>query len=383
MRHSGKSWWQEHSTVSTSAVTTHSATALKSLPRPDLVVVGAGVAGLSCATVAANAGMRVVVIDVGGVGSGAAGRNGGLLLAGFAKFFHDAVAMYGADLATRGYQITLDELARMRAQDVVGMRWLGSSRRAFDRLEQADLIAHHEALTAAGFASEMRADNELYLPDDALFHPIDRVQQLAAHAVDAGVTIVVGRHFKHVEEVRQLAPNVAVCVDGGLDKLVPQLALYVQSHRLQMIGTAPTKHALDHGIYRRYGMDYAAQAADGSLLLGGFRDADMASAINEVASPSDAVTQLLRAWAHELAGPVKVVSRWAGACAWTNDYLPICQELEPRLWACGAYAGTGNVWSALCGRALGSAITGHQPHNLATLDLIQTIRERSSTTVVA
>jgi len=42
-----------------------------------------------------------------------------------------------------------------------------------------------------------------------------------------------------------------------------------------------------------------------------------------------------------------------------DDGLPVLAEVEPGVWACGAYSGTGNVIGAICGRAAAQlALTG-------------------------
>jgi glycine/D-amino acid oxidase-like deaminating enzyme len=46
---------------------------------PDTVVVGAGLAGCAAARFLAEAGRQVVLVDAGGIGAGASGRNGGFL----------------------------------------------------------------------------------------------------------------------------------------------------------------------------------------------------------------------------------------------------------------------------------------------------------------
>ena len=55
-------------------------------------------------------GFQVVGIDAKDVGAGAAGRNGGLLLAGLPEFYHDAVRKLGHDFALMTYKSTLEEL---------------------------------------------------------------------------------------------------------------------------------------------------------------------------------------------------------------------------------------------------------------------------------
>ena len=57
----------------------------------DVCVVGLGGSGLTAVNHLLKYGLKVVGIDAEDVGAGAAGRNGGFLLAGLAAFYHDAV----------------------------------------------------------------------------------------------------------------------------------------------------------------------------------------------------------------------------------------------------------------------------------------------------
>src|SRR4051794_34146373 len=61
----------------------------------DVCVVGLGGSGLSAVGELRRLGASVVGVDAGAVAGGAAGRNGGFLLAGSSEFYHDAVAVYG------------------------------------------------------------------------------------------------------------------------------------------------------------------------------------------------------------------------------------------------------------------------------------------------
>ena len=73
----------------------------------DACVIGAGVAGLSCARRLALHGLDTLVLERDTVASGASGRNGGFLLAGVAAFHNDARERYGGERARRIYGATL------------------------------------------------------------------------------------------------------------------------------------------------------------------------------------------------------------------------------------------------------------------------------------
>ena len=76
----------------------------------DVAIVGGGFTGLSAALHLAKAGVRVVVLEGGTVGSGASGRNGGHLNNGLAHSYLAAKAQLGADRAKALYRAFDDSI---------------------------------------------------------------------------------------------------------------------------------------------------------------------------------------------------------------------------------------------------------------------------------
>lgn len=76
----------------------------------DVCVVGLGASGLTAAIELRNHKLSVVAIDMNDVGTGAAGRNGGFMLAGTDEFYHDNVKAYGREQAKKDYLETVAEL---------------------------------------------------------------------------------------------------------------------------------------------------------------------------------------------------------------------------------------------------------------------------------
>ena len=83
---------------------------LKSDTICDVCVIGLGGSGLSAINELIKNNVKVIGVDKHDVGAGAAGRNGGFLLAGLAEFYHDAVKNFGNEFALKTYQETLKEL---------------------------------------------------------------------------------------------------------------------------------------------------------------------------------------------------------------------------------------------------------------------------------
>src|SRR5690606_8525434 len=74
-----------------------------------------GDSGLAAVAELLRLGVDTVGLDAGIVAGGAAGRNGGFLLAGLAAFHHDAVEKLGRARAVKLYRATAEELERFAA----------------------------------------------------------------------------------------------------------------------------------------------------------------------------------------------------------------------------------------------------------------------------
>src|SRR5215204_2392740 len=124
----------------------------------DVCVVGLGGSGLAAVGAALEAGASVVGIDAGPVAGGAAGRNGGFLLAGGALFHHAAVEAWGEERAVGIYRASLAELDRLEAE--LGgaiVRRVGSLRIPASPREEEDCALQLAALRRHGLPAE-RAD---------------------------------------------------------------------------------------------------------------------------------------------------------------------------------------------------------------------------------
>src|SRR5438046_4271746 len=72
----------------------------------DICVVGAGIVGLCLARLLAGQGRRVCVLEARHVAAGATGRNAGMVLTGTAYYYHDALQVYGRELAGKIWELT-------------------------------------------------------------------------------------------------------------------------------------------------------------------------------------------------------------------------------------------------------------------------------------
>jgi len=337
----------------------------------DLCVVGLGGSGLTAIEAALDAGLSVVGIDAGSVASGAAGSNGGLLLAGTARFYHQAAGQIGRERARAIYQLTLAEIDRLLAHVPGLVRRTGSLRIASSAEELVDCEQQLAAMQADGLPVQRYDGLEgkgLLIPTDAVFNPLARCRKLAEQCIQRGALCFENTSALEIAAGRVRTPrgNVAsryvlIAVDGGLERVLPELQDRVRTARLQMLGTAPTTEiAVPKPIYARWGYEYWQQLQDGRIVLGGFRDTAADEEWTSSSEPTHAIQHRLETFLRDHLGVhAAITHRWAASVGYTTSGLPVVDEVRPGIWAIGAYSGTGNVLGALCARAVIESITGH------------------------
>ena len=354
--------------------------------RADACVIGLGGSGLAAVHELLSMGKSVVGLDAATVGGGAAGRNGGFLLGGIADFHHDAVANLGRERATLLYRLTLTELERMRRETPDLIRKTGSLRIAHDDEELRDCEAQLDAMRMDGLGTERYEGIEgrgLLFPDDAVFQPLERCREVARRA--SRWSQVEGRKAQDLRpatcDLFENSPatsihggcvetgqgavrceRVIVAVDGKLELLLPELGPRVRTARLQMLGTGPAREVtFTRPVYYRYGFEYWQQLPDGSIALGGFRDA---AGDTEWTTSTDVTPEIQnrldRFLTERLSVRAAVTHRWGASVAYTGDGLPVVEEVRSGVWAVGGYCGTGNVVGAICARAAARAAFGER-----------------------
>lgn len=354
----------------------------------DVCVIGLGASGLAAIEAAVERGLSVIGIDAGRVGAGAAGRNAGFLLGGTALSPQEMVERWGVERAGHVYRETLAELDRVEADLGPGVvRRTGSMRLAGlpgspDEAEWADCRAHAAALRSMDIAVETYdgpLGRGVLMPDDAAVNPALRCVLTAARlAAQAGVRLHEGTPALAVGPGRVrtrggdvTAGAIVVCVDGGLERLVPRLASRVRTARLNVLATEPVGPQLPWPVYARWGWDYVQQAFDGTLIVGGGRDRVDGDWVDDgdapeggggsraadgerrgtVVDPTGRVQRYLDGLAATFAGgPVKVTHRWIGLAAFTDDRVPVCEVVDDGVAVAGAYSGVGNLVGAITAR---------------------------------
>ena len=347
--------------------------------RVDVCVVGLGGSGLAAVGAALDAGATVAGIDAGPVAGGAAGRNGGFLLAGAALFHHAAVDAWGEERAVGIYEESLAELDRLEEELGAIVRRVGSLRIPASEEETEDCARQLAALTRHGFparAADGPTGAGVFIPGDGSVQPLERCRSLAGRALERGARLHCGTPALELAGDRVRTPGgeiacgaVVACVDGGLELLLPELAGQARSARLQMLGTAPVAAGtIPCPVYDNWGYDYWQQLPDGSVALGGGRGMYGEAEWGRPAEPTAEVQAHLDGLLRDRVRVDAVVThRWAGVISYTPDRLPVFAAVRPGVIAVGAHSGHGNVLGSAAARAAMAIALGGPAPRLARL----------------
>jgi glycine/D-amino acid oxidase-like deaminating enzyme len=335
----------------------------------DVVIVGAGVAGIATAYHLARAGVKPVVLEVRAVAEAASGRNAGFLLAGVAENFVAATQRYGHDAALRIWRFTRhnqDLVREIVAREGIAcdLAWNGSAQIAGDDEEWAEVRESAERLKKEGVRVRLvPGERAAIYEDDGELHPVRYVRGLARAAAGAGArihqgtrAIAVTKDEVRTDRARVRAGAVIVCVNAYSQHLVP---LRVRPVRGQMLATAPvTARVFERPAYANRGYRYWRQRADGCLLVGGWRDTAADEEVGEDERTTPRIQHQLERFLREHCTDANVTHRWAGTMGFSHDALPYVGRLENGIFVNAGFTGHGMAFATATGEVIADLVGG-------------------------
>ncbi len=360
----------------------------------DVVVIGGGFTGLSCARRLAQAGRSVVVLEAEEPGSGASARNGGMIGWGHRARFSSLAKKHGPAIAReilaearRSYEFTTslieDEGIDCRFQ-VTG-RYLGAaSQKHYGELaREADLLREEvglsiEVLTKADQAREIVTNSYfggLLMPTHGALHPglfhaglLNAAQKAGAQVI--GRTPVTGLRRDGDDTIVETpngqvrAKEIAFAANGYAGqfsealraferRLIPLPSFIIATEKL---GSNRIKALMPGGrmyVDTRSVHSYFRADPDGERILWGGR-----ASLNPI-TPTVAEPRLRGHMASifpELRD-VDISHSWTGRIAYTRDTIPHIGKLDGVWFACG-YCGSGVAMAPYLGWRMAEKILG-------------------------
>lgn len=344
--------------------------------RTEVVIIGAGISGISAAIECEARGVRAVIVEQDFPGARASGRNAGFLMRGAAENYALSCDQHGRDRTRFMWQWTERNLLALRALGVgtlPGFRDRASCLIALGEPEAGELERSVQLMREDGFAVDLvrpghgspddavwrsgRPVLGLVNPDDAVCSPIELIGYLRAglrhtpelqssrvYAIEpsnGGVVVRARGHEVH-------AARALVCTNAYARELLPELEGVVVPNRGQMFAMRPEDpgHAdLAFAYYLNHGYEYIRPGPDQTVVIGGSRTHREAEERTDAEGLNPAVQARLEQWAREIiTDRYQVIARWSGIMGFSPDGMPIvrsCAGTDGRVWFCGGLTGHG------------------------------------------
>lgn len=359
----------------------------------DVLVVGAGYAGLSAAIELAQRGYCVVVLEADRICSGASGRNGGQAIVGYASGQEPFEAQLGRDAARRAWDLSvesMDLLARRIAEFqidcdyVAGYLYVADSARKA-RVLEADLqTLERDYGFTVDFAQGVDVQRHIRSPRycasafekrSGHLHPLKFGLGLARAARSLGVQIFEQSAVLDIQRGATLKARTtggSVTAQWGVlagnctlgeygPRVAPELTPRIMPVGTYMIGTAPLTQAQCEQLIpsnaavcdNNFVLDYFRFSADQRMLFGG----RVSYSTRTPANLSELMAQRLADVFPELKTvPVDFV--WGGFVDISMNRAPDFGRLGANLFYLQGFSGHGVALTGMAGKLVAEAVAG-------------------------
>lgn len=364
------------------------------MPLPDVVVIGAGVVGAACAWYAAEAGLRVTVVDRGPVAGGTTGAGEGNILVSDKP---PGAELELAQLSTRLWRRLDEEIGGFEYEPKGGLVVAGTEP-GLTGLNHTSAAQRAAGVAVVPVACDALPDYEphlahdlaggVYYPGDAQVQPMLAAAQLLRAARRLGATVLTGTEVTGLlraggdvvgarTSAGDLPAGAVVNAGGTWGAAIADLAgvrVPVLPRRGFILVTEPLPRVVRHKVYAaEYVSDVASdddalqtspvvEGTDaGTVLIGSSRERVGFDRTMSVPAVRLLAAQAIRLFPM-LAG-VAAIRAYRGFRPYCPDHLPVIGA-DPRapglLHACG-HEGAGIGLAAATGHLLAQTLTGVRP----------------------
>lgn len=366
--------------------------------RADVVVVGAGIAGLTTAYLLASAGKSVIVLDEGPIGSGQTGRTSAHLASYLDDDFTELERLLGVEMSKLAYEShnaaidTIEQIAKAEniACDfkrvdaylfpVPGDEGFLDGELAAARRAGFTDCERHERIRLCGYETGPC----LRFGHQARFHPLKYLVGLAKAAQAKGVRIFTGRRVTDVQGKTTDSPHPRAQLDDGPDVVIGDhivvatntpapvnnwMGIYTKqaAYRTYLIAATVPRGSVDDALYWDTGdpYHYVRVEAAGPDLRGGDTDLLLVGGEDHKtgqppADPDEPFAKL-EAWARDKFPMITgVAARWSGQVQEPADgpgFIGRCPTLT-NVYVITGDSGMGLTHGTLGARLVTDLVTG-------------------------
>jgi len=331
----------------------------------DIVIIGAGLAGLSAAwwLNKLDSSLTIYILDKGTVGSGASGRNAGFITCGSTEHFSRMLSAYGENKAEEIWKFTeynhrliLDKFGKEVLERDCQYRNKGSWTLASTDHEVGVIKSTVSLLQGRGVNVEWKdsifegAEGFLggaYYSDDGEIHPLRWLWKMFFDCDNSRVNLLENREVFEIEEdnngllinatsAKIKTQAIVLCTNAWAGELFSWLGDKIAPTRGQIIVTEPVGQFMEPS-YCSFVLDYFRQLVDGSVLIGGFRNADVEKEVGLTDEINPLIHSKLENFLHThfpLLRKKRITHRWSGVMGFAVDGYPMVGSLpeDPRIF---------------------------------------------------
>lgn len=347
--------------------------------KTDILIVGAGITGITCAYCLAQKGFEPVVIEAGGLCDGTTGNTTGKITIQHGIIYSAIAKKHGMDFA-KGYAESqagaLNFIRKTVEEHGIGCQLANNSAYLYASSEEdfGTLKEEYETAKDLGIDSKLHGNAEfpegsfgsLEFRNQAVFHPVRYVGGLAKAAVAGGAKIFCGTKAVKVE------------YDGEISTIYCENDIVIQARHLVQatqypIYDGPTVFFTRLYAKRDYGIAVSAERdwPDGSYINTGEPTRSIRTHVENgervliVVGESHATargednTELhfenLARFAEQIAGKNRILAKWSAQDYDTPDQIPYIGRLSDH---CNIYVAAGfKRWGLTTGTLAGNMIS--------------------------
>jgi glycine/D-amino acid oxidase-like deaminating enzyme/nitrite reductase/ring-hydroxylating ferredoxin subunit len=346
----------------------------------DVVVVGAGIAGMTAGLLLQRAGKRVVLIEARRVGHGETGHTTAHLTEMLDARYHVLESKFGheaARLAAESSRAAIDRIdSLVRELDVdCGFERLPGYLYAEDDGQRSDLDKEFESLRRVGadvdwvesFPLPLRVDGAIRIGRQAQLHPLEYLRGLAAQLIREGGQIFEGTGMLDADDGKPcrvsttggvvtaqdvlVLTNVPVSNRFALHTKIAAYRTYALAARLEK----PFPAGLFWDMQDPYHYTRTQKTRSGSFLIVGGGD-------HKTGQKEDTgqCFDRLATYASTRFGPTHIAHRWSGQVIEPVDGLPFIGKNPgaQHVHVATGFSGTGMTFGTLAGMILSDEVLG-------------------------